>query len=278
MFDFTLPAEDRDLQILKDNLSSICKRWVFQREVGKTGYDHYQGRFSLREKKSIASLITFFKCGDYPEWTKANFSLTSKEVANTKNFNYVMKDESRVGGPWKDTDEEKFYTKQMQMFDEWGLLPWQESLKAKVEEFDLRTINLIYDKSGCLGKSLFSEHMEFVGLAEEVPPYRLMDDIFQWVCTRETKKCYIFDMPRGMKKDKLADFYAGIEVIKNGVAYDKRHRATKIRFNRPRVFVFTNTLPVFDLMSKDRWNIWNIDEKKELVKFNLWDGEYSDED
>ena len=27
-------------------------------------------------------------------------------------------------------------------------------------------------------------------------------------------------MPRGMKKDKLEDFYSGIEVIKNGVAHD----------------------------------------------------------
>lgn len=69
-------------------------------------------------------------------------------------------------------------------------------------------------------------------------------------------------MPRGMKKDKLADFYSGIEVIKNGVAYDKRYTAQKIRFNRPRVFVFTNTLPEFNLMSKDRWKVWTLYENQ----------------
>jgi hypothetical protein len=82
-------------------------------------------------------------------------------------------------------------------------------------------------------------------------------------------------MPRGMKKDKLGDFYSGIEVIKNGVAYDKRYTAKKIRFNRPRIFVFTNTLPELNLMSKDRWVIWTI-INNDLIKWNeLLENKYS---
>jgi len=105
-------------------------------------------------------------------------------------------------------------------------------------------------------------------MAEEIPPFRLMDDIFQWVAGRPIKPVYIVDMPRGMKKDRLGDFYSGIEVIKNGVAYDKRYHAKKIRFNRPRVFVFTNELPNLDLMSKDRWVIWMVDEEYEVIELN----------
>jgi hypothetical protein len=133
--------------------------------------------------------------------------------------------------------------------------------------FDMRKIDLIYDPNGNIGKSLFSEYLEYNGLAEEIPPFRLMDDIFQWVCSRPIKKCYIVDMPRGMKKDKLGDFYSGIEIIKNGVAYDKRYNAKKIRFDRPRIFVFTNMLPEFSLMSKDRWNVWIVDEEFKMVKY-----------
>lgn len=88
-----------------------------------------------------------------------------------------------------------------------------------------------------------------------------MDDIFQWVYGRPVRKAYFIDMPRGMKKDKLADLYSGIEIIKNGVAYDKRHTPKKKRFDRPRIFVFTNELPCFDLMSKDRWNVWIINHE-----------------
>ena len=34
-----------------------------------------------------------------------------------------------------------------------------------------------------------------------------------------------------LKKDKLADLYSGIEVIKNGVCYDKRYHAKKLWFS-----------------------------------------------
>ena len=44
---------------------------------------------------------------------------------------------------------------------------------------------------------------------------------------RPIKGCYVFYLPRGMKKDELADLYSGIEIFKNGVAYDKRNHATK---------------------------------------------------
>ena len=50
---------------------------------------------------------------------------------------------------------------------------------------------------------------------------------------RGVKPGYAVDLPRGMNKKGLADFYSGIEVIKKGVAYDKRYSAKKKRFNRP---------------------------------------------
>jgi hypothetical protein len=136
--------------------------------------------------------------------------------------------------------------------------------------FDMRKIDLIYDPTGNIGKSLFAEHLEYLGIAEEIPPFRMMDDIFQWVATRPIKPCYLVDMPRGMKKDKLGDFYSGIEVIKNGVAYDKRYKAHKVRFNRPRMFVFTNMLPNFSFMSKDRWNVWEVNSAFELQYKNIY--------
>jgi hypothetical protein len=138
---------------------------------------------------------------------------------------------------------------------------WQKQIIGMIDHWDGRKIDLIYDKPGCIGKSMISEYLEFNGLAEEIPPYRLMDDIFQWVCSRPIKKAYLVDMPKGMKKDKLGDLYSGLEVIKNGVAYDKRYTAKKIRFDRPRIFVFTNELPQFKLMSLDRWQVWEINRE-----------------
>ena len=43
------------------------------------------------------------------------------------------------------------------------------------------TINLIYDKTGNVANSSFTEYLECYNLVESVPPYRLMDDICSWV-------------------------------------------------------------------------------------------------
>lgn len=273
VWDFTLKYKDQDLKLLKDNLKCKCKKWVFQLEEGESGYKHWQGRFSLFKKKSLSSLISLFKT--LPLWEGVHFSITA--TANTKNFNYVMKDDTRLSGPYCDTDPEEVPpTKQMELFNSWELYPYQKKLEAIAGKFCLRSIDFIYDQDGNIGKSLFSEYMESKSLAEEVPPFRLMDDIFQWVASRPIKPCYIFDMPRGMKKDKLADFYSGIEVIKNGVAYDKRYSAKKIRFDRPRVFIFSNTLPQFNLMSKDRWKVWTV-YQKDLKEYNIDDNLWLEE-
>ena len=72
------------------------------------------------------------------------------------------------------------------------------------------------------------------------------------------QKCYLIDIPRAMKKDKLASFYSGLEALKNGVMYDKRFHFKKRRIDRPQVIVFTNTLPDWDLMSRDRWQVWRM--------------------
>lgn len=135
------------------------------------------------------------------------------------------------------------------------------------EELDDRHINIIYDVRGNLGKSIMCEYLEYEGLAFEIPPFRLMEDIMAFIMNFKVYPCYMVDMPRGMKKDKLGEFYSGLETLKNGLAYDKRYEGKKIRFDRPQIFVFTNSLPDFNLMSPDRWRVMETTADKDLV---LW--------
>jgi len=250
---------------LIDTLKGVAKKYVFQLEEGDSGYKHYQGRISLIKRRRFSEkhlLLKLFK--DKPP----NYlSPTVDEEFRSGEAFYMLKEDTRIAGPWTDKDEVVPLTAQMKIFNEFTLRPYQASLKEMALHFDMRKIDLIYDPNGNIGKSLFSEYLEYNGLAEEIPPFRLMDDIFQWVCSRPIKKCYIVDMPRGMKKDKLGDFYSGIEIIKNGVAYDKRYNAKKIRFDRPRIFVFTNCLPEWSLMSADRWNVWKVNESYQLEAY-----------
>ena len=44
--------------------------------------------------------------------------------------------------------------------------------------------------------------------------------------------------------------------IKNGCCFDKRYKGQMLTFDRPRVFMFTNTLPEWTLLSQDRWDTY----------------------
>lgn len=259
-FDFTLKHnENFNENIISQDLHTFCKSFVFQLEESSSGYVHWQGRVSLIKKKRLGTLINF--CKSIDSLQSIHWNPTSNNGIDKGSF-YVMKTDTRIKGPFKDTDEPIVITKQMEIFANWSLRPWQQSLINTTSQFCMRSIDLVYDPQGNAGKSLFSEYLESQGNSEEIPPFRLMDHIFEWVCSRPIKQIYIVDMPRGMKKDKLGDFYSGIEVIKNGVAYDKRYTAKKKRFDRPRIIVFSNELPNLDLMSMDRWKLWTIRDHK----------------
>lgn len=255
----------------KKLLSKYAKKWVFQKEQGEqTGYLHYQGRISLIKKKSLSRFKKLLFQNDDLQYFQ-NIIPTITAEHRRESF-YTMKVDTRIEGPFKDDDPIEYCTKQLEIFKTYELRPYQQQIIELTKDFNLRTIYLIYDNNGNSGKSLLAEYLETnLKNTEEIPPFRLMEDIFQWVCTRPIKQNYIVDMPRGMKKDKLGEFYSGIEVIKNGVAYDKRYNAKKIRFDRPNIFVFTNTLPKFELLSIDRWKVYEITKDYEFEQLEPLD-------
>lgn len=258
VYDFT--SFEEDYLAIKKWCEQYCKKWCFQEEeCPDTGNHHFQGRISLKEKRRPTEIPK--------NSLKFHFSQTSN--TNKNNDFYACKELTRIAGPWKDTDDKVYITKQSILFNSFELRKYQVKIKEMCQEFDMRKIDIIYDSRGNMGKSIFAEHLEGLGLIEEIPPYRLMDDIFQWVYGRPKKPAYFIDLPRGMKKDKLGELYSGIEIIKNGVAYDKRYSAKKVRFDRPRIFVFTNILPCLDLMSRDRWVIHEITEDFDLAPLEM---------
>ena len=118
---------------------------------------------------------------------------------------------------------------------------------------------------GNSGKSIFAEFLEYQGVAFELPMLRTMEDLMAFAYSYPPKKAYLIDMPRGIKKDKMGEFDGGVECLKNGVTYDKRHHGKKRRMSRPQIFIFTNVLPDFSLMSMDRWRVWTMRQDKSMI-------------
>lgn len=269
-FDCTVP-EDRfdDYREAAEALRSIAKKWVFQLEQGEeTGYRHWQMRVSLIKKTRFAA---FSK--EVMPVLPGCWSVTSKTVHDSGNqFNYVMKAQTRLQGPWKDTDADlrppPEMTDQLRNFLSKDMYPWQQAMLDIVQQYNERTLYYVYDPHYNSGKSIFAEYLEYRMLAEEIPPFTLMEDIMQFVMCMHTSKCYIFDMPAAMKKEKVNQLYSGLEMLKNGFLYDKRYSGKKRRITRPQVLVFANDLPKLDLMAPDRWTVMYITPDKDLVPYD----------
>lgn len=269
-WDFTLSQESkkikkkRNLNILKDNLRSICKKWVFQLEQGESGYLHYQGRISLIKKKRLNALISLFKT--LPEWDGVHFSPTSNEVHKSNNFSYVMKLDTHIDGPWADTDEIIYIPRQIREMGE--LRPFQKYIVDNHDIWDTRTINIIYCPHGNVGKSLLVGYMRANKIGRALPPINDYKDLLRMVCDLPISRCYLFDMPRSLNKERQYQFFSAIETIKDGYAYDDRYKFKEICFDCPNIWIFTNSIPETEMLSKDRWCIWAINENYELQKYD----------
>lgn len=286
VYDLTLRTTDADgnpigVGDVHSTLRPWCKKWSFQLEKGTEstelnpdGYPHYQCRFAFVKKR---------REGEAGKWLanlgwKGKLTPTSNE--NRDNSFYVMKADTRVEGPWTDKDfvEPPPKTWQLEEFLSKGLAPWMTQIVKMIEENDMRHINMVINPIGNKGKSLFCEYMEYEGKAFEAPPINNFDDLMQALHGVPAQKCYLVDLPKGMRKEKLSQFFSGIEYLKNGVTYDKRYAFKKRRMGRPHIFIFTNTPPNMQYMSPDRWKLWTI-EDDQLVVFKHEDYECpSDED
>jgi len=238
-------------------LQEIAKKWAFVLErCPTTGTPHYQCRVKLKFKRTFQAVKNLVAAGTW----YGNFSITSGNVHLGQDFNYVIKTDTLIEGPFtsQDDHEPRVLTRQLGEFLKCELYPWQQQILADAQVFDNRYIDIIFDTKGNCGKSIFAEYLHYKRIARMIPPMNDIQDLCAFVLGMPKSKAYLIDMPRGMKKDKLGQFYAGLETFKNGYCYDKRYAPQECFFDRPRIFVFTNTLPQFSLMSLDRWRVFEM--------------------
>lgn len=279
VWDFTLGANSvtSEKEVI-DWLKTVAKAWTFQLEEGeKTSYLHYQGRFTLKVRDRLTGLKK--KC----PWNEMRFSITSAE--NKDNDYYVCKSD-RLKGPWRDTDEEEakanYMPRQVREIQEW--YPWQKTANEIIEAWDPRGIHAIIDPRGNNGKSVLCAFLGVLRKVMLIPFCNDYRDIMRMVKDMPKVGAYFIDMPRALRKEKLYQFYGAIETVKSGYAYDDRYGFKYEYFDCPNIIVFTNTPPDESLLSRDRWKLWTINKKHELVPYkpkvknpDTNDGESEDE-
>lgn len=256
-YDITYPENRTTMGDLRTMFSTHCKKYSFQLEKGEsTGYLHFQCRISLKVKQRITAVIK-------GPLNIPGCNITVTSTANAGNDFYTTKQDTRVDGPW--TDQDKPVLKTVAKMT--TLYPWQESLIHHVTIPNDREVHVIIDVSGNNGKSSFAKYMWTHYDAQPIPPLNQAKDLAQFTMGFSKKPIYIIDMPRAMKKKDLFELYSGIEQLKNGMVYDTRYHARFEYFDEPQVIVFTNTMPKMRYLSRDRWKLWSIIDKK-LVEFS----------
>lgn len=253
-YDFTLSASDISQSNLFDLLRQHCRSFTFQLEEGESGYKHYQGRFKLCTKARLSSTKNKLKL------KTIHLSPTSNE--NIKNNFYVTKEETRIDGPWSDKDIPIYIPRQIKDITLFSLYPWQQTIINLSKEWDTRSIHIILDYKGNIGKSTLCTFMGVHGYGKLLPFVNNYKDLLRIVMDMPTQKCYIIDMPKAINKENLCQLYSGIETIKNGYAYDDRYHFKEKYFDSPNIFIFTNTHPDYSLLSKDRWILHEVINSK----------------
>ena len=151
-----------------------------------------------------------------------------------------------------------------------NLKHWQEKLLNLMNPSQ-RQIIWVCGKEGAEGKSWFQEYLEHYYTPKRV--FRSsIDKNKESVLHCLSKKMFslidvfAFNIPRSFDIKDVP--YTLFEDIKDGYAISTKYDSKQLRFNTPNiVIVFSNSKPVVEMVSKDRWSVFDIKNEELISKY-----------
>ncbi len=231
-------------------------KYVIQEETGDDGTPHLQGLLTFKNAKLWSTLRNVAKAYWKP----------CRNVAAAKQ--YCSKARTRTGKQWI-----KGYYITGQVNDPLEgktLYDYQEHIIALVQTIpDERKINWYWSNKGSIGKSCLCKHLCLKHNAI-VMGGKVRDSLYaiaQRVAKGQKTELIIFDIPR-FQGNKVS--YVAMENLKNGCFFSSKYEASMCLMNPPHIIVFANEAPDRSWMSKDRWNIKQLDGEKDLQHITVY--------
>ena len=169
-------------------------------------------------------------------------------------------------------DKEKWFKWQQEVYD---MLFFKT---GNVKEPDPRTIITLYDPEGNTGKSSFFKYLYFTHPDKIARiSYGSAQQLRSSLVNLSAHKIYIVDLTRTKgKNDSEIDLISVLEDLKNGVVFNAMYGSgNNLLMEPPHIIVSANFVPKMNLLSKDRWKIYRIKNKKltdittsEIIKQN----------
>jgi len=259
-----------------------CGNWAFQLEKGEqAGRLHYQCAINTKKKRSKTGLLKEFGAfydrllGNEAFQKALESNTTLQDMKDNSAFDYSTKTKTRVRGPWT---RNLYYYDGSDLPLEEDLHDWQQFVLLSLENCRSagRVVNWVYDKVGGAGKSTIMKYLDWKHPRDVTRiPFGNATQMRTVVIKRGVRKLYVFDIPRTRGVyDEMADVYAVIEEVKNGNVQSSMYGDPdlKLLMYPPVVWVFSNSLPKFKALSRDRWRIFTINEKKgiDMVDPQKW--------
>lgn len=267
-------ADLANAEKLQAFLPTIFDKFIFQLENSRPLVEgkvcdnyHYQGYAHSASSTRKFTLARAFNANGF-SGLEVSPASTAGITALQK---YTMKFDTYVAGPWSEAGllhVEKPYDGADLAYIADHPYPWQSYF---IEMFagspDPRKIIWVYDPHGNTGKSEFVKFCAFHYGANFLG-WSKYSDVANLVNGAERKSIFLFDLVRTKPKDVSAgDLYSAIESIKSGLINNTKYQAKNIFFARPHVLVFSNSLPDYSKLSRDRWCVMTMTPEKRLVTY-----------
>lgn len=229
---FTLKAEDVSVSQMSQLLHEFAKEFYFQKELGEnTGYEHWQGCISLKQKHRFKEVQNIMPGGCHLEACKNWF----------KAKQYCQKEKTRIEGPYNHNSVivDLDITKD-NMYD------WQKDvINIITKKPDKRKIYWFWEEIGNIGKSELCKYIYINYKCAFFTNAKTADIAYAY----NGEPIVIFDLPR--TTEDYFNFNA-IEQLKNGMLFSSKYESGAKVFNRPHIIVFANWEPTNASLSKDR--------------------------
>lgn len=172
---------------------------------------------------------------------------------------------------WQDVINDDYLTKYVMKYMKWSrecfdckpipnlsediiLRNWQREEVELLEAQDRRKIRWVYGKTGNEGKSVLTDWLIDNKQAICFDGGKMCDIAYAY----QNEETVVFDLPR-MSQDFCP--YKAMECFKNGRMFSPKYTSCMKRFKPAQVIVFANYLPDTTKLSKDRWDIIDLDKK-----------------
>lgn len=236
---------DDDIKEINSAVSSNSSKYlIFSEEHKHEGTPHLQGYIEFKKKLRPDSL----------KWNKKIHWEKSKGT-KIQNITYCQKegDNCYING--------KLQFK-MKILEETQLYDWEKEIIDMLKhDPDDRKIYWYWEETGGIGKSAFTKYLcvkyDAICVSGKFQDIAcLISNIHE---TNGTwPQIIIVDIPRSFDKEYLN--FAGFESIKNGCFFSGKYTPVQVLMPIPHMIFFSNTYPVTEEMSKDRWVIKNLRE------------------